>query len=175
MTRVFRFLENEGALFNIIGKKEIMSELGIRPVAGKPSSKNIPSKHLRRQGGRPSAYKITETFGKIRQVMEKQEAQSLLGQRLLSTSLTYNYERFCLLAIAHCARMDFTVAENLISMAARPEQLPHISEYRPYLQYIASLDDTQLEIFVDRYYRWMAETKPYDIYFLLSFPMLEWT
>ena len=53
LKRVLNFLENEGYLFNIIGKDEIMSEFGIRRLPGRPGSNDKDNSSV---GGRPSAY-----------------------------------------------------------------------------------------------------------------------
>ena len=124
-----------------------MSEFGIRRLPGRPGSNDKDNSSV---GGRPSAYKITEMFDKIRKLMAKPEAQELLKKRLLSTSLTYKFGRFILEAFVLCARIGCAVAENLISMAAPPDRLPNLSEVRPIIQDIASLDDDQLKTLVNQ-------------------------
>ena len=172
MSGVLKFLENEGVLFNIVVKKEIRSHLGISVRPGKKSSRNISTTSMRRAGGRPSIYKITEFFEKTRNVMTKPEAHALLKDRLLRTHLTYKFERFGLVAFLHCARMDYRVAENMMMWGAPPSRLPAVSELRPYLQSISSLDDRQIEVFADQYSKWLAENRPYDLYFLFSLAKL---
>ena len=170
LKRVLYLLENEGLLFNIVGKDEIMLEFGNRRLRGRPRSSDKENSSV---GGRPSAYKITEIFDKIRKLVAKPEAQELLKKKLLGTRLTYKYERFNLEAIALCARIDPSVAENLITMVAPPDQLPKLSELRPFIQYMASLDDDQLKTFLNEYSKSVAEMRPYDWNFLQALSELE--
>jgi hypothetical protein len=165
MSGVIDILEEEGVLVRIVGKKEIRSRTGARRGPGRSGHKNSPESP-RRTGGRPTACTTTEMVEKIKGVMSKQEARDLLRKKLLTMSLTYKFERFMLMVFIHTVKVDIEVAEKLLRLAAPPENLPHLVESRPSIQLINSLDDQQIEMFADRYSKWSAETRPYDLQFL---------
>jgi hypothetical protein len=168
MSGVLRSLEKEGFLLNIRGKKTIRSELGFKRLPGRPDSQNVSASELHRRGGTPSVEKITGIFEKTRRVMAKPEARDLLRKKLLSTKLTYAFDRFILESVFHCAKLDPTVAANLVAIAAPPEKMSQVSEYGPYIKQMASFDEIQVKLYLGRYSGWMTETRPYDIHFLLS-------
>jgi len=110
MTGVANTLVREGVFENIRGKKEIesqfrMSRRGHRKMGFEP-----------RTGGRPSVNKFTQRFETIIRVMTKPEACDLLRKKLLRLRLTYEFERFNIMAFLHLMKMDAGAIEKLLRL-----------------------------------------------------------
>ena len=124
-----------------------------------------------RTGGRPSVNKFTQRFETIIRVMGKQEACDLLREKLLRLRLTYEFERFNIMAFLYLMKMDAEAIEKLLRLIA-PRYNELLDKSRQSLRSIIhssnSFDDKQIEALADEFYVWSAESRPYDLYFIFS-------
>jgi hypothetical protein len=139
ITEMLQKLESVGVYLNITGKKQIKSQRG-KTKRGKRQKHDttIPN-----PAGRPSVYKITDLFQKLKRVMSKPEAQDLLYKHLKQSKLLYKYEKFMIEAGYHAIRMDETVAQKMIKATdSDPVTDSAINLFRKHL---LTLDDSELE------------------------------
>jgi hypothetical protein len=138
-TEVLQKLESIGVYLNIRGKKQIKLQRG----KIKKGKREKYDKTIANPEGRPSAYKTTDFFQKIKRVMSKPEAQKLLYQQLKQSNLLYTYEKFMIEAGYHAIRMDETVAQKMSkSTDTNPVTDSAINSFRKHL---LSLNDNELE------------------------------
>lgn len=169
MTGITNTLVTEDIFENIRGKKEIESRFRV----GRRGHRKIGFEP--RTGGRPSVNKFTQRFETIIRVMAKQEACDLLREKLLRLRLTYEFERFNIMAFLYLMKMDAGAIEKLLRLIGpRYNVLLDKSgqSLRSIIHNFDSFDDKQIEAFTDEFYVWSAETRPYDLYFIFCLARL---
>ena len=107
--------------------------------------------------------------------MTKQEACDLLREKLLRLRLTYEFERFNIMAFLYLMKMDAEAIEKLLRLIA-PRYNELLDKSRQSLRSIIhssnSFDDKQIEALADEFYVWSTETRPYDLYFIFCLARL---
>ena len=104
LTKVLKQLEKIGIFFNIKTKDQIIDlERGKRRPGKKTSHEDI-----RDLGGKPSIYKSTKEFEKLKNVMENHEAVEFLYDEIAKSGLAHKLIRFLVLTCWHAAKMDET-------------------------------------------------------------------
>jgi hypothetical protein len=100
LTKVLKQLEKMGIFLNIRTRNKIRElERGKRCPGKNPHQDKDP-------GGKPSVYKLTEEFEKLKNVIEKPEAVEILYEEIAKSGLAHKLIRFLLLAFWHAAKMD---------------------------------------------------------------------
>jgi hypothetical protein len=110
MTEALQTLDALGVRRNIKDRKEIKSLLG-KSHPGKPETHDPIGVMLDR---RPSAYRITDGFQKLKKTAAKPKAQKLLYKQLKESNLLYRYEKFMIEALYHAIKMDEGTAKKMI-------------------------------------------------------------
>jgi hypothetical protein len=110
MTEALQTLEALGVYLHTKDRKEIKSLLG-KSHPGKPETHDPTDVKL---DGRPSAYRITDGFQKLKTTAAKPKAQELLYKQLKESNLLYRYEKFIIEALYHAIKMDEEIAKKMI-------------------------------------------------------------
>ena len=139
-----------GIFLNIKTRNEIRElERAKRRPGKKPHGNN------RDPGGKPSVYKLTEEFDKLKIVLEKHEAIEMLYDEIAKSGLAHKLIRFMLLAFWHAAKMDEGYFGTGVGFGAaffqRTLQEKDRSNFKAIHRWLQELDDNQLEQLADGY------------------------
>ena len=110
MTEALQTLEALGVYLNTKDRKEIKSLLG-KSHPGKPETHDPTEVKL---DGRPSTYRITDGFQKLKKTAAKPKAQEILYKQLKESKLLYRYEKFMIEALYHSIKMNEETAKKMI-------------------------------------------------------------
>ena len=165
MREVLKGLENEGIFLNITGKKEIRDAQHGRPHPGKkPPSDEVHND----RGGKPSAYKVTEEFVKLKKTMEKPEAIDLVRKKLIESGLSYKLHEFNILAFLHAAKMDQTVLPKIVKWGKAFTQDDLREAENESFEELQLLDDNQLKQFAAKGAEALIEDSDYHKFFSMA-------
>jgi hypothetical protein len=150
LTKVLKQLEKMGIFFNIKTKNQIRELERGKRHAGKKTHEDD-----RDLGGKPSVYKLTEEFEKLKNVIEKPEAAEMLYDEILRSGLAHKLIRFILLAFWHAAKMDETYFGKSVGFGAAffqdTLQEEDRSNFKAIYRWLQDLNDNQLEQLADGY------------------------
>lgn len=171
MREVLKRLENEGIFLNITGKKEIRDAQHGRHHPGKKTSSDEDHND---RGGKPSAYKVTDEFVKLKKTMEKPEAIDLVRKKLIQSRLAYRLHEFGTLAFLHAAKIDQTVLPKIIKWGnaftqddlTEAENEP--SNFIAFFEKLQLFDDNQLKQFAAKCAEFLIEDRDYYKFFSMS-------
>jgi hypothetical protein len=150
LTKVLKQLEKMGIFFNIKTKNQIRELERGKRHAGKKTHEDD-----RDLGGKPSVYKLTEEFEKLKNVIEKPEAAEMLYYEILRSRLAHKLIRFILLAFWQTSKMDKTCFGKSVGFGAAffqdILQEEDRSNFKAIYTSLQDLNDNQLEQLADGY------------------------
>jgi hypothetical protein len=126
---VLETLKDADILDNIVGKEAIKHQLDRMPGRSKKDEGTFGE----RFGGRPSAYKKSETMSKLsRLLLSKPQARDLVYKTLKDSKILFNYERFVLsafyFALIKGGPIDTSKNESIAQKILRATGDDHIDE-----------------------------------------------
>jgi hypothetical protein len=156
-----RIVEEMGAFDHLTKKNEIRNlERGTRHAGKKPPYSDDDSD----LGGKPSAYKVTEEFEKLKKVMKKPGAIELLYENLTRSGIAHRLVKFQQLALWHAAKMDETLLYKMMGhgICIFPDAIgKHIPDFKTVYQLLQSLDENQLEKLAEHYAKKLIKNPGY--------------
>jgi DNA-binding Lrp family transcriptional regulator len=167
LRKALKELEEMGVLDHITNKNEIRRlERGTRHAGKEPSSEEDD----RDLGGKPSVYKVTQEFEKLKNVMEKPGAVELLYEQIAKSGLAYKLMKFQHLAFLHAAKIDERVLPTIIGFGSSFLQdglnEKDIEDFKASYQQLKSLDDNQIEELADYSAKALTESRDYCKFFI---------
>jgi hypothetical protein len=174
LRKVLKKLEKMGVFLHITTKDKIKDlERGTRHPGKKPSS----YEGNRDRGGKPSVYRLTEDFEKLKNVMEKPGAVELLYEQIAKSGLAYQLTKFLQLGLWHAAKMDETLLHKLIGLGAsfvqdglREEDKVEFKAIHKKLQL---LNDNQIEQIADQAAEFLVQNRDYYKFFVSTSGLLK--
>ena len=170
---VLETLEDANILDNIIGKEAIKHELNRMP--GRAKKEKDEDTFGERFGGRPSAYKKSETMNKLSRLLRsKPQARDLVYKTLKDSKILFNYERFVLsafyLALRKSGPIDISKKDSIAQKILRATGYDHIDErkVKSLREEILKLNPDQIKQFAAERAKISVERRKDDANFLLG-------
>jgi predicted transcriptional regulator len=159
MTEVLKALEKVGVYYHITDKKWIKRHNLPKRGRGKTDDDT---------GGRPSAYKVTNQFENIIEVMKKPQACNRLRDILVNSGLAYQFEKFLVLSFFYALRKDMNLLQKVGKLVQSVTNTTDNESFKIF-DMILVLDDNQLEQLASNYAEFLIKNRNYDGYFLATF------
>jgi hypothetical protein len=168
-------LEDIGILDNIIGKEAIKDELNRMPGRLK-TKRDIADTFGERFGGKPSAYKKSETMNKLSNLLHsKSQARDLVYNTLKDSNILFNYEAFVLsalyLALRKSGPIDISKNDSLaqkILRATGSDRVVDEMKIRALREELLKLNPDQIKQFAAERAKIAVESRKDDASFLLG-------
>jgi hypothetical protein len=169
LRRVLKDHEESGTLLHLTKKDEIKEFERETRRPGKKTSSDQDN------GGKPSAYLLTEELQKMKNVMEKPGAKELFYMQIDIDDLAYKLMKYIMLAVLHAAKTDENALSTLLSFGAAPIQ--HAIKKEDILEFNAKhqwlLDHNHLEEFVNSAAEDFVRSHGFDKFLIAAFGLFK--
>src|SRR5215204_5737663 len=165
--KVLKYLEYNGILLRLEGKKEIKNYKREKRRRGRPSLKSSAEAETD-SGGRPSLYVTTEEFANFKKILNKSGAQDFLRDKIIGSNLALElvkYQVLCSLYIAkteeQAFRKVFGVGASMLQLSLPGEESSALSRFH---QRTKTMDNVQLDKAAVKWAKKLIEEKGYHAF-----------